>query len=386
MVQKSITEEHNPIDSSGIFSLSGFTFQIRVFILKLLEAPAESEVGFELIDDVSIKQPYDLDRHLESIAHTINSEGKVTAVQVKRTKVTKKTAERVFFNWLIAYSKSGATHFELICDQPVCQKNFESISSESILNKINKKNNNNSLLGKIREIYKDNKNKILEDIAYIKEHYIAYDLSDIDGNIFSKLKIPLHEGGVSNYVYYLRIERFINSIQGDIMNAIHCRRPFVFSSNKCSILYEEICQNISDDKYIPSFSKFKENNCVPDFSDIKTTREYKQLSYCSLTSDRIKDYFFNKMYYEDIKYRYIADDRRTYLADIEENAYSNFILACDEIRAYNENDSPAVRLVKTQKKLIKNLTDVQSNQGAYIHLTKEDTSPNLKISWKDEDE
>ncbi len=43
-------------DKSGINSLGGFAYQIKVFVLYMLSMDENMQAGFETVDDVSIKK------------------------------------------------------------------------------------------------------------------------------------------------------------------------------------------------------------------------------------------------------------------------------------------------------------------------------------------
>lgn len=51
------------LDNSGIYSLSGFSYQIRVFVYYMLKLKEGMQIEFETIDDINMKKikPQQLD-------------------------------------------------------------------------------------------------------------------------------------------------------------------------------------------------------------------------------------------------------------------------------------------------------------------------------------
>ena len=104
------------IDESGINSLRGYAYQIKVFVLCILSINDDMQVGFEVIDDVSIKKltPETIDDNEDKFRSSIYSCELVKAIQVKRTSISKDDAKQILFNWiLLESSKEQITDYIL---------------------------------------------------------------------------------------------------------------------------------------------------------------------------------------------------------------------------------------------------------------------------------
>src|SRR5690625_68275 len=95
---------NNNHDTSGIDSLRGFSFQIKVFVWQLLKITDNQIVEFETLEDVNIQEFTSdiLDEHEDKISTKIidSEKGTNTAIQVKHTKITKRSARQILLNWL----------------------------------------------------------------------------------------------------------------------------------------------------------------------------------------------------------------------------------------------------------------------------------------------
>ena len=89
-------------NDSGIKSLAGFSYQIKVFILKSALMRKNNKIEFETIDDIALKkikeEDFDEKDSLNTLVHKDNEK---CAVQVKKTKISSSVAEKILFNWLL---------------------------------------------------------------------------------------------------------------------------------------------------------------------------------------------------------------------------------------------------------------------------------------------
>ena len=82
----------------GIISLSGFAFQIRVFIYYLSEISDGESLGYEVLDDIVLKND-----NLDEIDTNIFVKGTPTfkAIQVKKSDLKQADMKKILKNWLI---------------------------------------------------------------------------------------------------------------------------------------------------------------------------------------------------------------------------------------------------------------------------------------------
>ncbi|MBX4147274.1 hypothetical protein [Paenibacillus lautus] len=107
-------------DSSGIFSLSGFSYQIRVFVLYMLKLKEGMQIEFETIEDVNmrkIKKHNELDDFEENFINRVVSNDTNIAIQVKRTNISDSSALHILLNWvLLESSEYKITKYVLFTD------------------------------------------------------------------------------------------------------------------------------------------------------------------------------------------------------------------------------------------------------------------------------
>ncbi len=109
-------------NDAGLNSLSGFSYQIKVFILKMTQLKENQQVEFETLDDVATRS-LSADNTVTDfcIKRYVAAESSgIEVFQVKQTDVTKSVARKVLYNWLLAYNEnSDITSFHLYVD---CQQ------------------------------------------------------------------------------------------------------------------------------------------------------------------------------------------------------------------------------------------------------------------------
>lgn len=81
-------------DNGGIYSLAGFAYQIKVFVLNVLELKNGYTLEYETIDDVALKMSADkLDEHEDDLCSIFTATSR-RAIQVKKTQVTNSIAKK----------------------------------------------------------------------------------------------------------------------------------------------------------------------------------------------------------------------------------------------------------------------------------------------------
>lgn len=81
-------------DNGGIYSLAGFAYQIKVFILQVLELKIGYTLEYEIIDDVDLKMTADkMDEYEDELCSILTATSR-KAIQAKKTQVTKSVAKK----------------------------------------------------------------------------------------------------------------------------------------------------------------------------------------------------------------------------------------------------------------------------------------------------
>ena len=92
------------------------------------------------------------------------------------------------------------------------------------------------------------------------------------------------------------------------------RIPFVCSYGEYMQLCEEICKDISEDQYKPDYDSFKLVWVSDQLEEeVKESREYRQLSYCTITHSNLVEHLRWEQYYQNIRQHYLTDATYTHI-------------------------------------------------------------------------
>lgn len=92
------------LNDSGLSSLSGFSYQIKVFILRLTQLQQGQRVEFETLDDVAVRSLSSKDSISDScFKWKVDETSSIEVFQVKQTNVSESVRRQVLYNWLLAY-------------------------------------------------------------------------------------------------------------------------------------------------------------------------------------------------------------------------------------------------------------------------------------------
>lgn len=377
------------ISSAGLNSLSGFSFQIKVFILMMTQLSDGQCVEFETLDDVVVRNLPSTDKIDDSCIKThITSDGQAVVFQVKQTKVTDSVARKVLYNWLLALHKNPSINdFELVIDEEYSL--VSTVFSNSTENEykiiVDSNMRENALITRVKHIYKDKPDAFEKDFSFICDHKRINNLSNINYKIAERLCLPFHSSMADavNPHFSMRIKELLVRVCARIMECAENRIPYICTYGEYLQLCEEICKSISEEKYNPDYDSFK-MVCMSEALEeaVKESREYRQLKYCRLTdSDRVEHLRWEQ-YYQNIRQHYLTDAKKAQINNTEDIAYRNFTDVVSELQE-DDKDTPTRRLVQTKRQLISTVSDEYSRWGAYVFLTRNDAEQ--QISWKDEE-
>ena len=384
----------NENDKSGLYSLSGFAYQIKVFFYyAMLLKDEHSSIEFESLDDIAIKNIDKFDNYDTTFASKIKDKNTTyQIIQVKYTKITEKKTKDVILRWLLALkANSNIKSFILFTDEKYSNQNFiNDISAKELYRYVlsSKKEKSNSIKSKIktlfftqgtyRDFYKLLK-KIKDNVYFISNNEIDDNIKSIASNHFKRNAVP-------EVIYCARLVSALKDITHNIMEKVLSRNSYSLNLTELNKIEEKIIQDTNETMPIPlSYAEFKKVNAI-DIDSYTNKREYKQLQHCELPLTGIKRNLQQCCYYVDFRHRILAIGNHEKIANIELQSYENFERV-QETLSYNNNDTPRNRLDETQK--IKNeiVSTKELSLGTYIYLTKEkEIVGENQISWKDEDE
>ena len=380
------------MNNSGIYSLAGFAYQIKMFIYYLTQLQDNYALGFETYDDVALQRT-DIDSaeqegKLQTYNSIFNSPSGITALQVKRTTLSNDDYEKVLFNWIILNNSSAnVENFVLLVDKSY--GNTDSVfptDLSSLYNKIiNSNSNRNALITQVKEIINNNYTLFTQLCKSIKDRYTFKEIDDIDNEILESYKPIFNHGGVKDVIYKLRIRDLAEKIQYALLEDISQNHFYKCDYAMFKTIVEDVVARIKDDLYIPpDFSDFRRNSRV-DIADtaISKSRQYIQLKKCAIPDSLIKEQLIFEEYYNAYKLRCLENLKSTNVENIEHTTHFNFEITKSNLQA-NNNDTPNNRLVQTQEKANTYAQNDQIRNGSAIHLTKADTAADMLISWEDE--
>ena len=378
------------LNDSGLSSLSGFSYQIKVFILRLTQLQQGQRVEFETLDDVAVRSLSSKDSISDScFKWKVDETSSIEVFQVKQTNVSESVRRQVLYNWLLAYNqKPDISKFTLYVAQgySINEKAFTNDSEKEYQTIIESDKAVTALVSRVKQIYKDDLTKFKRDYQTICSKSTIERLGDIDELIAEQLITPFHAtaADIGKTYFEKRIAELFTRICARIMDCAGQRSPYVCGHGEYMQLCEEICKDISPTQYTPDYEAFRQVFSQDDLtSEITNSREYRQLRYCKLSNSEILDHLSWEQYYQSIRQHYLADAKKDAISKTESIAHQNHKDVVYELQDENK-DTPRLRLIKTKRCEISTLHDEFSRWGTYIFLTQNDL-PN-KISWKDEDE
>lgn len=378
------------LNDSGLSSLSGFSYQIKVFILRLTQLQQGQRVEFETLDDVAVRSLSSKDSISDScFKWKVDETSSIEVFQVKQTNVSESVRRQVLYNWLLAYNqKPDISKFTLYVAQgySINEKAFTNDSEKEYQTIIESDKAVTALVSRVKQIYKDDLTKFKRDYQTICSKSTIERLGDIDELIAEQLITPFHAtaADIGKTYFEKRIAELFTRICARIMDCAGQRSPYVCGHAEYMQLCEEICKDISPTQYTPDYEAFRQVFSQDDLtSEITNSREYRQLRYCKLSNSEILDHLSWEQYYQSIRQHYLADAKKDAISKTESIAHQNHKDVVYELQDENK-DTPRLRLIKTKRCVISTLHDEFSRWGTYIFLTQNDL-PN-KISWKDEDE
>lgn len=375
---------------SGINSLGGFAYQIKVFIYYLALLNQGEQIEFETIEDVNIRreETEKIDKYGERYKCILKKKETNTAIQVKRTDVTDASAEKILYNWLLVeYYAENVDRYILFTDDEYKNKDIVFIkSAEEAYKKIisAKPKRSDALVTKVKDIFDDKLDEFKKVYKSIKEKYTFKSISSLDDAILEVYEKIFHRDAILQPIYQMRMEELLRYITVKIMQAVSRREPFICTYTDFMCQIEEICESIGRGKVVLNYSNFKASKSIDwDNLEIVNSRECMQLRACKLPRCMIEQHLIYKLYYETSKCLYMENNKILLIDDIENTAYDNFeIVKC--ILSEAGKDSPINRLDETKQRANSYASNEQIKYGACIYLTREDIEDDKKVSWEEE--
>lgn len=146
------------LNDSGLSSLSGFSYQIKVFILRLTQLQQGQRVEFETLDDVAVRSLSSKDSISDScFKWKVDETSSIEVFQVKQTNVSESVRRQVLYNWLLAYNqKPDISKFTLYVAQgySINEKAFTNDSEKEYQTIIESDKAVTALVSRVKQIYK----------------------------------------------------------------------------------------------------------------------------------------------------------------------------------------------------------------------------------------
>jgi len=371
-------------DSSGIKSLAGFSFQIKVFCCLAAELKEGQQIEFESIDDVATSRNCKADK-IDNLNGQILVQN-YESIQVKHTKLSKSLANKVLYNWIqIENSSCNISRYILITDEKYNNSDLlGTINIDDFINEVmlsTKKANAN--IAKVKKILNDilesERKTFIENI--LKKH--DFKPINIDDEIVKNYKDKLLKSA-NEVVFYQRLDELLSEITNRILESINNLKPYLLTYTDFQKILNNVFERFSVDVSLPSYNNFISVTPI----DLKSTefaksREYRQLKYCSVSENYLRRYLLQEQYYKKVRNNYLDLCMDSKCGDIEITAYENFEDIREELQ-FSNDDTPYNRLKKTTNTLNSYAENEQIRKGVCIYLTSDNVSDGNQISWKDE--
>ena len=371
-------------DKSGIKSLAGFSFQIKVFCYLAAELKEGQQLEFESIDDVATSKNCKADK-IDNLNGQILVQN-YESIQVKHTKLSKSLANKVLYNWIqIENSSCNISRYILITDEKYNNSDLlGTINIDDFINEVmssTKKANAN--IAKVKEIFSNKSEN--ERKAIIKNILDKHDFKpkNIDNEIIENYKDKLLKGA-NEVVFYQRLDELLSEITNRILKSINSLTSYTLTYTEFQKILNNVFERFSVNISLPSYNNFKSVTPIDlKSTEIANSREYRQLQYCSVSENFLRRYLLQEQYYKKVRNNYLDLCMESKCGDIEITAYENFEDVKEELQA-NNNDTPSNRFWNTTKTSNSYAENEQIRKGVCIYLTSDNVSDGNQISWKDE--
>lgn len=376
-----------PTYSPGIVSLSGFAYQIKIFLLLFSSLPSGMQIEFETLDDIAIQDIVHSDAQIDScLKATTDSSSNAIVYQVKQTAVSAAKSRNILYNWLLALNTNrNISEFVLYVEKgySISTAAFSSGHAKEYSTIKSSNQAPTALISQVKKIYRD-ENRFQHDYEFIVSHYKIVEVESIDGAVAESLKTPLHLDAPTIGPVYAqqRVDELFTRVCARIMTSIGQRAPFISNREEFMQICDDICRDISPAHYAPDYSSFAKLHGFSTITpELQSSRAYQQLLHCKLDTPNIIHHLLWEQYYRNIRQHYLTDAQQNKIECIEDTAYENHVNVVLELQE-DGNDTPRKRLLKTKQQPISELVNAHSRWGAYVFLTN-DSVPN-QISWKDD--
>ena len=378
---------------SGLISLSGFSYQIKVLILYMSKLVSDSQIEFETLEDISIKDnKFNTDHFIskpENFSTLLKDDTTYEVIQVKQTKLTDAVRKKILFNWFIledTYSYKISKYIFFYDSEYGSDNVLFSLKTKDLYDEIMKSDKkSNALISIVKKKYNNNYDKFEKSFKSIISKAELNTADDLDSKIFDAYSETFRRDALKPMRYTARISEYMNMIIGDIIKKASKREPYICTKKHMMIMVENICERITNDRFEPNFICFKKSTKINLLDELITnSREYKQLKTCSLDDRLIEEHLLFQEYYNHIRTRSLLDRQDEKIESIEERTYGNFTDVVLELQE-DDKDTPTKRLVKTKAKGNSYCFNDELKYGSCVYLTKNSIPSQQKISWEDDE-
>ena len=371
-------------NNSGITSLAGYAYQIKVFVYYSFLLNDNFEVSYELYDDVGIKKNPSYEE-LQSFNPVITSCGReISAIQVKHTSLSKEDFKKIIFNWIISCEQNNIDKYILFCDASY-NNEIKFIQTNELFDEIiQSKKRGNAIIAKVKKQFENRYEDFKSTYEKIKDNFEFVNNNDIDKSII-EVASPVFRKAANETVFLQRLEEYMQQITSEIISKVCKKEAYVLNCKDFSTIIESITQRFTQELTLPNYSNFKKIQKIQlDDESISLSREYKQLKACNISDKRITDHLVYKMYYNHSRIKYLELDKNNTIDDIENLSYDNYC-SVKETLSIENRDTPYNRLNRTKEQSNSFADNEFIKYGSLIYLTSDSIEDDIQISWKDED-
>lgn len=376
-MRPSMSSDDVPFDKSGIYSQAGFAFQMKVFLHYASKLQPGDSLSYEYLDDI-VAQP-----EVNEMAGVLKAGPSL--IQAKRKKLSETEVTRLYINWVDTFRENQRIEeFVLVQNyEQAVHESFEQMDSEEFVEKVHKLSDGHERSAAAKLVKAMHDSGIASCFTDVQSRSRCSPIGDVADLIGRDFQQPFHYTAVSADTYRGRLEELQGRIEFAILESMLAHEPYTIDQTGMMRLYEDICQEITDSRYKPSFNAWRAHNPGEDYEMLASRRDVRQLNYCFKDISRIMRHIYYGEYYSSLRFRRLENCQSSHIDDLEGVTYENYEMACDDLRG-TERDSPCARLNNTKREPNSHCFNDEEKWGSCIFLTSDRAPVSRLISWKDD--
>ncbi len=358
-------------DLSGIYSLRGFLYQLKIYELFALQHGwANSDVmTYEGLDDIDSKKTY--------LISTCRS-----FTQVKSGHLTKTIYYGVLSNWLLLNKKYPNSIFKLVYEQGDVASFKNDSFFEDYYNYISssemKKKHPDCKHSKACELFATKAEAMSTFVELNKR--ITYQ-QILEDEIYNLLLEEAKNQAITNEMMSKAfIFHFIDSLHNEIEDFIIKSKKYELTKRRFNEIRNATLSIVQRKKYAFNLKKFYKYE-LSDLESMADAKFYSQIKYVSEDSDFLFQNIIDELEYEIFKESYDDDESIEKIDHLEMSVHSRYMIMKANPKNMNNFDFYQCMIEGSYSSDILEM-DESAKIGCCNYLTSSKADPSNAIKWK----